>query len=299
MPPSTAMPPAKGKTPPSQGAKPPTDGRRTSCPKLHFSHPRMLPTLPSPSGTGRPSPAKTVPPAGLPNLRNRMPGESHGQELDSRETAIAPDRDPPEGEEDEVDVLTRDFWPWMKGKWDDINYAINWYKRNRGEWTRQLKNARAARAAEDRKQAEPEGQADKHGSEYERRRDEPDRIPVWDGNIQPDPDARSLWSAVLGELQLNLPRSTFEAWLKPTAGVAFQGDQFIVVAQTPFAVEWLERRMFHTLQSTLERVAGRRLQLQLEAHNGDDPLVGDDDQEDPSGPDYKPPDYKPGSENDG
>ena len=60
----------------------------------------------------------------------------------------------------------------MKGKWDDINYAINWYKRNRGEWTRQLKNARAARAAEDRKQAEPEGQADKHGSEYERRRDE-------------------------------------------------------------------------------------------------------------------------------
>ena len=187
----------------------------------------------------------------------------------------------------------------MKGKWDDINYAINWYKRNRGEWTRQLKNARAARAAEDRKQAEPEGQADKHGSEYERRRDGTERIPVWDSSIQPDPDARSLWSAVLGDLQLNLPRSTFEAWLKPTAGVAFQGDQFIVVAQTPFAVEWLERRMFHTLQSTLERVAGRRLQLQLEAHNGDDPLVGDDDQENPSGPDYKPPDYKPGSENDG
>ena len=115
-------------------------------------------------------------------------------------------------------MLTREFWPWMKGKWDDINYAINWYKRNRGEWTRQLKNARAARAAEDRKQAEPEGQADKHGPEYEQRRDETERIPVWDGSIQPDPGARSLWSAVLGDLQLNLPRSTFEAWLKPTDG---------------------------------------------------------------------------------
>ena len=66
--------PAKGKTPPSQEAKPPTDGRRTSCPKLHFSHPRILPTLPGPSGTSRPSPAKTVPPAGLPNHHNRMPG---------------------------------------------------------------------------------------------------------------------------------------------------------------------------------------------------------------------------------
>ena len=257
------------------------------------------PDAPDPPGSLRnepPKPSEDSPTGGTAESHAR---ESHGQKLDSRETAIAPDRDPPEGREDEVDVLTRDFWPWMKGKWDDINYAINWYKRNRGEWTRQLKNARAARAAEDRKQAEPEGQADKHGSEYERRRDEPERIPVWDSSIQPDPDARSLWSAVLGDLQLNLPRSTFEAWLKPTAGVAFQGDQFIVVAQTPFAVEWLERRMFHTLQSTLERVAGRRLHLQLEAHNGDDPLVGDDDQENPSGPDYKPPDYKPGSENDG
>ena len=246
---------------------------------------------PSPDAPDPPESLRNEPPKpseASPTGGTAEPPESHGQKLDSRKAAIAPDRDLPEGREDEVDILTRDFWPWMKGKWDDINYAINWYKRNRGEWTRQLKNARAARAAEDRKQAEPEGQAYKHGSEYERRRDEPERIPVWDGSIQPDPDARSLWNAVLGDLQLNLPRSTFEAWLKPTAGMAFQGDQFIVVAQTPFAVEWLERRMFHTLQSTLERVAGRRLPLQLEAYNGDDPLLGDDDQENPSGPDYEP-----------
>ena len=84
------------------------------------------------------------------------PPEPHGQELDSRETAVAPDLDPPEEAEDEVDLLTREFWPWIKGKWDDINNAIHWYKRNRGEWTRQLKNARAARAAEERRQAKPE-----------------------------------------------------------------------------------------------------------------------------------------------
>ena len=45
---------------------------------------------------------------------------------------------------------------------DDINNAIHWYKRNRGDWTRQLKNARAARAAEERKQAKPDDQADRH-----------------------------------------------------------------------------------------------------------------------------------------
>ncbi len=75
--------------------------------------------------------------------------------------------------------------------------------------------------------------------------------------------AREVWRAVLGDLQMQLPRPTFETWLKPTEGVAEDGQSFIVEAPTPFAVEWLERRMFHALQRTLEKVAGRPLQLQL------------------------------------
>ena len=76
--------------------------------------------------------------------------------------------------------------------------------------------------------------------------------------------AREVWRAVLGDLQMQLPRPTFETWLKPTEGVADDGQSFIVEAPTPFAVEWLERRMFHALQRTLEKVAGRPLQLQLQ-----------------------------------
>ena len=81
-----------------------------------------------------------------------------------------------------------------------------------------------------------------------------------------------------------------------------------MVAPTPFAVEWLEQRMFHTLQSALERAAGRGLQLQLqalEAYDGDEPPVGNDDQQgNASGPhyeppEYEPPEYEPGGENDG
>ncbi len=76
--------------------------------------------------------------------------------------------------------------------------------------------------------------------------------------------AREVWRAVLGDLQMQLPRPTFETWLKPTEGVADNGQTFIVEAPTPFAVEWLERRMFQALQRTLEKVAGRTLQLQLQ-----------------------------------
>ena len=76
--------------------------------------------------------------------------------------------------------------------------------------------------------------------------------------------AREVWRAVLGDLQMQLPRPTFETWLKPTEGVADNGQTFIVEAPTPFAVEWLERRMFHALQRTLEKVAGRPLELHLQ-----------------------------------
>ena len=267
--------------------------------------PQPSPDTPSPPeslGNEPPEPGEDSATGGTAGPPQQYAREPQGQEPDSRETAIAPDRYPPEeeqGEEDEVDLLTREFWPWIKGKWDDINNAIHWYKRNRGEWTRQLKNARAARAAEERSQAKPEDRTDRHRPGYEPGGEETESVPVWDSSIQADPDARSLWAAVLADLQLQLPRPTFDTWLKPTAGVAFQGDRFIVVAPTPFAVEWLERRMFHALQSTLERAAGRGLQLQLqalEADSGDEPPVGDDDQVNPAGPDHEPPDHEPGGE---
>ncbi|MDA1128413.1 MAG: chromosomal replication initiator protein DnaA [Chloroflexi bacterium] len=75
--------------------------------------------------------------------------------------------------------------------------------------------------------------------------------------------AREVWRAVLGDLQLQLPRPTFETWLKPTNGVSYDDHTFVVETPNFFAVEWLERRMFHALQKTLRKVSGREFELQL------------------------------------
>ena len=74
---------------------------------------------------------------------------------------------------------------------------------------------------------------------------------------------REVWRAVLGDLQLQLPRPTFETWLKPTNGVTYDDHTFVVEAPNPFAVEWLERRMYHALQKTLHKISGREFELQL------------------------------------
>ena len=99
--------------------------------------------------------------------------------------------------------------------------------------------------------------------------------------------AREVWRAVLGDLQSQLPRPTFETWLKPTDGVAYDDHTFVVEVPNAFAVEWLERRMFQALQKTLQKVSGREFELQLKVKAADnfyavDPTVPGQNQGDPS-----------------
>ena len=75
---------------------------------------------------------------------------------------------------------------------------------------------------------------------------------------------------MLGDLQLQLPRPTFETWLKNTEGVLLQGESFVVEAPGTFVVEWLERRMYHAMEKTLEKVAGRPLDLRLRVRTNPD-----------------------------
>ena len=79
---------------------------------------------------------------------------------------------------------------------------------------------------------------------------------------------REIWRAVLGELQLQLPRSAFETWLKQTEGVSYDDQRFVVEAPTPFAVAWLERRMYSAIQKTVEKVTQRPLDVHFQVKHG-------------------------------
>ena len=82
---------------------------------------------------------------------------------------------------------------------------------------------------------------------------------------------REVWRAVLGELQLQLPRPTFDAWLKQTEGIRCDEKSFVVGVPTPFAVAWLERRMYQAIQKTVEKVTRRPLDVQFQVKTGEIP----------------------------
>ena len=90
---------------------------------------------------------------------------------------------------------------------------------------------------------------------------------------------QEVWRAVLGEMELQVPKPMFETWLKQTKGISYDAQTFVVGAPTPFAVEWLERRMRHAIQPIVEKVTRRPLELEFRALNGQ---ARDDAQDAPS-----------------
>ena len=83
-----------------------------------------------------------------------------------------------------------------------------------------------------------------------------------------EPTPREVWRAVLGELQLQLPRPTFETWLRQTEGVGRDGQSLVVEVPTPFAVAWLERRMYQSIQKTVEKITQQPLDVQFRVKTG-------------------------------
>ena len=158
-------------------------------------------------------------------------------------------------------------WSWMHLSFErinmNINGAIRYFSRDASteeDLEFQIANYHIGEEAKNRPRTRPRYGADDGNAEEEQ-----PQAPMWDGS-PPDPEAQQLWRLVLGNLQMQVPRPTFETWLRPTEGMAIEDgppEVMTVCAPTPFVVEWLERRMFHSMQRILERVAGRPMELHI------------------------------------
>lgn len=84
-------------------------------------------------------------------------------------------------------------------------------------------------------------------------------------------DANRLWTAILGELSLQMTRATFDTWLRGSCVIAYDPPALTVHVRHQYAIEWLE----HRLMALMERTTRRRfppdttIQLTSEAHAPD------------------------------
>ena len=79
-----------------------------------------------------------------------------------------------------------------------------------------------------------------------------------------DLSAKDTWIATLGQLELELPHTTFDTWLKETEGIAFDGMDLLVQAPSVFTIAWLEQRMYHTILRALRQSSGELLDVRFQ-----------------------------------
>ena len=76
-------------------------------------------------------------------------------------------------------------------------------------------------------------------------------------------DAKQVWRAVLGELQISLSPANFDTWLKETSLVEIDDNRFRISAPNGFARDWLDNRYRPLISQTLARVVGGSVQVEF------------------------------------
>ena len=79
------------------------------------------------------------------------------------------------------------------------------------------------------------------------------------------PEAQAMWVPALEVLAKELPRTTFDTWLKDTVGLRCDGDVVVVRVTSVFTIAWLEQRMYQTILRALRTCSGGQWDVRFEA----------------------------------
>lgn len=75
--------------------------------------------------------------------------------------------------------------------------------------------------------------------------------------------ARDTWVAALGQLQTEIPKASFDTWLRDTEIVGYSDGVFDVGVQNAYARDWLEDRLKSTAGRVLTGVVGEKMEVRF------------------------------------
>ncbi len=81
-------------------------------------------------------------------------------------------------------------------------------------------------------------------------------------------DAKQVWRAALGELQVALSPANYETWLRDTQLVDVDDNRFRISVPNGFAKDWLDTRYRSLISQTLARIVGYSVQVEFVVRSG-------------------------------
>ncbi len=64
-------------------------------------------------------------------------------------------------------------------------------------------------------------------------------------------NAEQAWQSVLGQLQMEMPRASFDTWVRDTRPISYQDGTLTVGVRNAYARDWLESRLASTVSRLL------------------------------------------------
>jgi chromosomal replication initiator protein len=87
--------------------------------------------------------------------------------------------------------------------------------------------------------------------------------------------AEQAWQAALGQLQIEMPKASFNTWVRDAEFISYEDGTFIIGVRNAYARDWLESRLSSTAGRILTGIMNRTVEIRFavwsdSTHNGSD-----------------------------
>ncbi|MBU4226142.1 MAG: hypothetical protein KKC71_10035 [Chloroflexi bacterium] len=93
-------------------------------------------------------------------------------------------------------------------------------------------------------------------------------------------DTDQAWQSALGQLQMEMPKASFDTWVRDTTLVAYEDGLFTIGVRNAYAREWLESRLSSTVTRLLTGIMNCDADVRFVVADRDSPESRDDEPED-------------------
>ena len=89
-------------------------------------------------------------------------------------------------------------------------------------------------------------------------------------------NAEQAWQSVIGQLQMEMPRASFDTWVRDTRVASYESGVMTVGVRNAYARDWLESRLMDTVSGLLTGMMDRNVNVRFVITNGNESTLVDD-----------------------
>jgi len=93
-------------------------------------------------------------------------------------------------------------------------------------------------------------------------------------------NAEQAWQSVLGQLQMEMPRASFDTWVRDTTPLSYDDGVMTIAVRNAYARDWLENRLLSTAARLLAGMMNRVVEVRFVVANGQNADDADEPAED-------------------